>query len=938
MPSVENILVRFGLDTASLQRDLDKFSRSVSAKAKSLQKIGGSLTKNLSLPVGIASAAVVKLGADFDRELAQISTLIPGQTKRVVEWKTEIQDLALAHGKSTSDIVAGAYDTISAYGDSAEAVGILETSVLGAGAAGATTKETLNLLSAVTKGYGDVSLRANKRVADLAFGTVRLGQTTLPQLSAGMQTVVSTAEMMGVSQEELFAIMATGTGVIGGASEVATSLRSALVALDKPTKDLSALMKAQGYETGKAWIEGEGLQKVMLAIKEESERTGKSLSFYTRRVEANQAVNLLASSSVDVYSSKLSELENASGELLSAVNAQRTGVGKLPHTFGLVRSSAQVLAQSLGGVLGDTLSSVLGPAAAKMTKIVRGLRDRLAKMHPATKAVITVVTALAVAAGPLVAATGALLALLPAVVSGMGLLAGSGLLVNAAFLPITATTLAVAAAGYLLWKNWETITAFMNKTFAPQLRVLGETFNDVKNTISIAAKKTFEAITWYWGKIQPIVTRYFTGVLNMAKGVWEAIKLAIKVPLDVVLGYVRIFSALFRGDWAGAMSAAGDMAKNIWDSIKGFFIRGVDAILGVLEAWLGWIPGFGDKLTAAREAIAVKMKSIAEKSVDAQTTIIHSAQAEEVQDLANHGTTLANIEAENAGARLQTVAQNNTERVDALRARIEEEKELLTAALTGQVAIEKTNLEISMGQYRKHLTNTSSIMGTALEEQTSKIRAAGASWIQSQGETGAGVRSKMRAWFDLAGEQTNNWVQKIGGLLGGGAGGLGGIAIKLLGKAGPWGAAITGGLKILNMFGLDVQDIVGGIKKAFSSLASFVGGVFKKIGKGIKGIWGGIKGLFGGKKKRSGPAPTNTFTGVGGPGATIPVNIPAGPMTPADYERMYSGAYAGGHSFGSFRSGGVQQNVTVQIGDEAVARATLRGLPAEAKITGVAIG
>ena len=61
-----------------------------------------------------------------------------------------------------------------------------------------------NLLSAVTKGYGDTSAEAVQKAADLSFATVRLGQTTFPELAAAMGKVIPLASTLGVEQEQLF--------------------------------------------------------------------------------------------------------------------------------------------------------------------------------------------------------------------------------------------------------------------------------------------------------------------------------------------------------------------------------------------------------------------------------------------------------------------------------------------------------------------------------------------------------------------------------------------------------------------------------------------------------------------------------------------------------------------------------------------------------------
>lgn len=101
----------------------------------------------------------------------------------------------------------------------------------GATAGLAQTTEAINLTSAVTKGYGDATAEVVQHASDLASTTVRLGQTTFPELAASIGSVVPLAAALNVTQEELFGTMATFTGVTGNAAEVSTQLTSVLTAM-----------------------------------------------------------------------------------------------------------------------------------------------------------------------------------------------------------------------------------------------------------------------------------------------------------------------------------------------------------------------------------------------------------------------------------------------------------------------------------------------------------------------------------------------------------------------------------------------------------------------------------------------------------------------------------------------------------------------------------
>ena len=195
------------------------------------------------------TAKAVEAASEYETQMQNVATLLDGTSEeikaRTAELGKDIIDVSNATGASTADLTDGMYQVISAFGDTEDAVKILETASKAAVAGNATTTDSINLLSAVTKGYGDTSAEAQQKAADLAFQTVKLGQTSFPELAASMGKVIPLAATMGVKQEELFGAMATLTGVTGGTAEVTTQLRGAVQGFLQPTKEMAAAMKEE---------------------------------------------------------------------------------------------------------------------------------------------------------------------------------------------------------------------------------------------------------------------------------------------------------------------------------------------------------------------------------------------------------------------------------------------------------------------------------------------------------------------------------------------------------------------------------------------------------------------------------------------------------------------------------------------------------------------
>ena len=256
--------------------------KACAAAAQNLETVGNA-AKTAGKVVAGASAAIVgatatmgaaavNAAAEYQTQLANISTLLTGTEAEVAARTAEIGDQVLEisnkTGVVTGNLTDGMYQVISAFGDSADAASILETAAKSAAAGNATTADSINLLSAVTKGYGDTSAAAVQKAADLSFATVRLGQTSFPELAASMGKVIPLAGTLGLEQEQLFGAMATLTGVTGSTAEVVTQLKATMQGFLSPSKNMQAALASMGYESGQALLESKGLQGALDALKD----------------------------------------------------------------------------------------------------------------------------------------------------------------------------------------------------------------------------------------------------------------------------------------------------------------------------------------------------------------------------------------------------------------------------------------------------------------------------------------------------------------------------------------------------------------------------------------------------------------------------------------------------------------------------------------------
>ena len=350
-------------EIARLNTAIEKNGEAISGAKR---KFAGTIGTITALGAAIY-AGPVKKSIEFENQMANVSTLldgdIPAISARVAELRKDIINLSNATGVGTDNLTDGLYQVISAFGDSAESAKLLEIASKAAKAGGATTADSINLLSAVTKGYGDISAEAQQKAADLAFQTVKLGQTSFPELASSMGKVIPLASTLSVKQEDLFGAMSTLTGVTGETAEVATQLKATMQGFLSPSTNMAKSLEKLGYATGKDLLESKGLQGALDLLKESVGGNELEFAKLFSSVEAQTAVLSLAGEQADNFRNKTTQMYEAGGAAQSAFE-------KATNTTAAKIERAKTALSNLGLVLADTFLPYVSTAAEKLSVLI----------------------------------------------------------------------------------------------------------------------------------------------------------------------------------------------------------------------------------------------------------------------------------------------------------------------------------------------------------------------------------------------------------------------------------------------------------------------------------------------------------------------------------------------------------------------------------------
>lgn len=448
-------------------------------------------------------AGPVKNAMEWQQQMQNVATLLNGSDldirERVAQLNKEVMNLSNSTGIGTQDLTDGLYQVVSAFGDSADASKQLEIAAKAAKAGGATTTDAINLLSAVTKGYGDTSAEAQQKAADLAFATVKLGQTSFPELASSMGQVIPLASTLGAKQEDLFGAMATLTGVTGSTSEVTTQLKATMQAFLSPSTAMQKSLEKLGYASGKEMLESEGLQGALEKLKGSVNDDELAFANLFSSVEAKNAVLALAGTQADNFTEKTRQMYEATG---AAETAFKTATDSAEARMAKAKNSIT----NLGTVLGSMLLPKVGGVAEKVSNLATKFSE-FAQENPQVIATVAKVAAglVGLKAGGLIAklgflqVKGGILSVQKAftMIKGLGItkylsnMGGGfgGILTKVA--PLVGVIAAVGGAIYYVSTHLEQVRGFIQKTFGDEGLAVFDKLWGIITQVGTAIKDAF---------------------------------------------------------------------------------------------------------------------------------------------------------------------------------------------------------------------------------------------------------------------------------------------------------------------------------------------------------------------------------------------------------------------------------------------------------------
>ena len=256
--------VRLLVNDTDLQKGLTKAQNKLKMFAASTGQLGRQLM-GLSAAIAAPGVAGAKAFMDFERQMAEVSTMLDDPQKFMGQFTEGVKRLAVEFGESTDTLAKGLYDILSASVPPAQAMDVLAASVRAAKAGLSETGVAADAITTILNAY-QMSADEAGSVSDWMFGVVKRGKTTFAELAPNIGKTATIAATAGVELNELGAMLAVLTRNGISTEEAVTSLNAIISTFLKPTDEAQQLAKQLGFDLSSATIQAEGLEGVFRKI------------------------------------------------------------------------------------------------------------------------------------------------------------------------------------------------------------------------------------------------------------------------------------------------------------------------------------------------------------------------------------------------------------------------------------------------------------------------------------------------------------------------------------------------------------------------------------------------------------------------------------------------------------------------------------------------
>jgi TP901 family phage tail tape measure protein len=291
------------------------FAGGVDAATAPLAKLA-----NVALGTEAALAALAVAGlavatseaGKFGDAMNEVGTLVTDTSFSIDSFKDDVLDYAKSSTQSLESIETALYKAISAGISYSDSLDMLSTAEALAVATKSGLDQALLLLVSSMNAYGASTDEATA-YSDALFTTVKVGQTTLPELSASLSQVTGIAAAAGIPFDTLTAALAGLTASGLPTSQAVTGLKAAISNIIQPSAEAAKAADELRIQFDAAALESKGFEGVMQELYVATGGNVTEMAKFFGSVEGLNAALILSKDSSGKFKVALDEMAASTG-------------------------------------------------------------------------------------------------------------------------------------------------------------------------------------------------------------------------------------------------------------------------------------------------------------------------------------------------------------------------------------------------------------------------------------------------------------------------------------------------------------------------------------------------------------------------------------------------------------------------------------------------
>lgn len=527
--------------------------------------VGSSMTKNLTVPITGAGAAVIGVAAKFESAMSEVAAISGASGDELKALTDKAQEMGATTKFSASESAAALKYMAMAGWDTEAMLNGIDGVMQLAAASGEDLASTSDIVTDAMTAFG-LSADQSTRFANVLAQTANRSNTSVALMGETFKYVAPVAGALGYSIEDAsvaIGLMAN-SGIKG--SQAGTSLKNVLTNLAKPTDQVQSYM-----------------DKLNISL---TDSTGNVKPLNQLLNEMRNGFNGLTEAEKAEYAAGIAGKEGMSG-LLAIVNSSQADFDNLTEAInnssGAAQNVADTMMDNLGGqltILKSTLEgiaisfgNILLPAVKKVVSSLQNFLNWLNGLTDGQKQLVVTIATVVAAIGPVLLIIGKLITSVTNIIKVVKLLKPAFAALNAVMAanPIAIVVLAIAglvAALVTLYHKNETFRNFVNTAWAQIKEAISGVVNALVNFFTVTIPGAIDSVIAWFQTLVDNISNFFTVVIP--EKINELVQWFTELPERI--GYAIGFAIGTLANWIVSLAEkAAEIGPKVIDAIVNFF-------------------------------------------------------------------------------------------------------------------------------------------------------------------------------------------------------------------------------------------------------------------------------------------------------------------------------------------------------------------------------